>query len=182
MMRLLGWRIAGDLPDLPKMVVIGAPHTSNWDFFLFLGVIQHFRIQVKFLAKKGLFRRPFGWMFRKVGGIPVDRAQPGGIVQQVKEAFDQREEMILVIAPEGTRSAAPRWKSGFVEIAERAKVPVVLAGVDAENKVVTISRAYEVGGDRHRFMDDLRAFYADKNGINPSGKGPVRIADEPAAS
>jgi len=182
-MKALGWRIEGDLPDVPKMVIIGAPHTSNWDFFLFLAVIYHFDIQVKFLGKDTLFRWPFGPMFRKVGGIPVDRAQPGGIVKQVKQAFDTRDEMILVIAPEGTRSAAPRWKSGFVEIAERANVPVVLAGVDAKRKVLTISRAYEVvGGGRAQFMDEVRAFYADKDGINPAGKGPVQIAGERAAS
>ena len=182
MMRLLGWRIEGDLPDIPKMVIIGAPHTSNWDFFLFLGTIHHFHIRVKFLGKHSLFRWPFGAMFRKVGGIPVDRDQPGGIVRQVKEAFDQHDEMILVIAPEGTRSAAPRWKSGFVEIAERAGVPIVLAGVDAQNKVLTISQAYEVGDDREVFMNEVRAFYADKDGINPAGKGPVRIAAERAGS
>ncbi len=181
-MKALGWRFEGDLPDDPKMVIIGAPHTSNWDFFLFLAALQHFHIQVRFLAKHTLFRWPFGAMFRKVGGIPVDRAQPGGIVQQVRQAFDQSEHMILVIAPEGTRGPAEHWKSGFVEIAERADVPVVLAGVDAENKVLALSGAYEVGGDRGRFMDEVRAFYADKSGINPAGKGPVRISGERAAS
>lgn len=181
-MKALGWRIDGDLPDVSKMVILGAPHTSNWDFFLFLAALYHFGIQVKFLGKHTLFRWPFGPMFRKVGGIPVDRTQPGGIVRQVKQAFDERDEMILVIAPEGTRRAAPRWKSGFVEIAERADVPVVLAGVDARNKVLTISRAHEVGHDRKRFMDEVRAFYADKTGINPAGKGPVRISGEHAPS
>lgn len=181
-MRALGWHIDGSLPDRPKMVIIGAPHTSNWDFFLFLGAIYYFGIQVNFLAKHTLFRWPFGAMFRKVGGIPVDRNQPGGIVRQVKEEFDAHERMILVIAPEGTRRAAPRWKSGFVEIAERAGVPLVLAGVDARNKVLTISPAHEVGVDRQELMDEVRAFYEDKNGINPAGKGPVQIADERTTS
>lgn len=181
-MKALGWRIEGDLPAVPKMVIIGAPHTSNWDFFLFLAALQHFRIHVEFLAKHTLFRWPFEPMFRKVGGIPVDRAQPGGVVRQVQDAFDRRERMILVVAPEGTRAPARHWKSGFVEIAERAGVPVVLAGVDAEGKVLTISPAIEVGDDRRSFMEEVRAFYADKNGINPSGKGPVRIAGEQAAS
>jgi 1-acyl-sn-glycerol-3-phosphate acyltransferase len=181
-MKALGWRFEGDLPDAPKMVIIGAPHTSNWDFFLFLAALQHFHIQVKFLAKHTLFRWPFGAMFRKVGGIPVDRAQSGGIVRQVREAFDRSERMILVIAPEGTRGPARHWKSGFVEIAEGADIPVVLAGVDAVNKVVVFSPAHEVAGDRGRFMDEVRAFYADKSGINPEGKGPVRISGEQPAS
>jgi len=179
---LMGWKVKGGLPDLPKMVIIGAPHTSNWDFFLFLAAIHHFDIKAKFLAKHSLFRSPFGWMFRKVGGIPVDRARAGGIVRQVKAALDEHEEMILVVAPEGTRRAAPRWKSGFVEIAEGAQVPVVFAGVDGENKVLTIGDPEVVGHDRGDFMDRVRAFYADQPGINPQGKGPVRLAWETPVS
>lgn len=181
-MLLLGWKIDGVLPDIPKMVIIGAPHTSNWDFFLFLGVIHHLKVNVRFLGKKALFRWPFGWMFRKVGGIPVARSAPGGLVAQVKDAFDSVDRMILVIAPEGTRAAAPKWKSGFVEIAEGADVPVVLAGVDSTRKVVAISPAYDVSPDRQLFMEKVRDFYADKNGVRPSGKGPVRLEGEPVPS
>lgn len=181
-LRLLRWKIEGDLPDVPKMVIIGAPHTSNWDFFLFLAALRHFDISVKFLGKHTLFHWPFGWMFRKVGGIPVDRTQPGGIIGQVKSAFESAERMILVIAPEGTRKAAPHWKSGFVKIAKGAGVPVVFAGVDSDRKVLVISKAFEVGDDRNGFMDEVRDFYADKNGINPAGKGPVRIAEEAKSS
>jgi 1-acyl-sn-glycerol-3-phosphate acyltransferase len=174
----LGWRVRGELPDVPKMVILGAPHTSNWDFFLFLAVLHHFDITVRFLGKHSLFRWPLGFMFRKVGGIPVDRTRSGGIVGQVKAAFDAADEMILVIAPEGTRSAAPSWKSGFVEIAEAATVPVVLAGVHGVNKTVTIGPALDVGESRASFMDLVRGFYADQPGIKPEGKGPVRLAEE----
>lgn len=175
----LGWKVEGELPDVPKMVIIGAPHTSNWDFFLFLAALYHFRIKVRFLAKASLFRWPHGFMFRKVGGIPVDRSQSGGLVGQVKAEFDGSEEMILVIAPEGTRHAADSWKSGFVEIAEGADVPVVFAGVDGEHNLLVISPPYRVTGeDREAFMDQVRAFYADKPGIDPKGKGPVRLDRE----
>ena len=178
---LLGWRVEGELPEIPKMVIIGAPHTSNWDFFLFLAVIHHFGIKVRFLGKASLFRWPFGFMFRKVGGIPVERGRAGGLVRQVKAAFDGEERMILVIAPEGTRSAAPAWKSGFVEIAEGAEVPVVLAGVDGPDKVISISAPQWVGPDRTEFMDRLRKFYADKPGIKAAGKGPVKLGNEETA-
>lgn len=174
----LGWRVEGELPDVPKMVIIGAPHTSNWDFFLFLAVIYHFGIKVSFLGKAGLFRWPFGFMFRKVGGIPVDRSKGGGLVGQVAAAFDARERMILVVAPEGTRAAAASWKSGFAEIAQGADVPVVFAGVDGPSKKVVMSPPEKVGQDRSEFMDRVRAFYADKPGIYPSGKSDVRLADE----
>lgn len=171
----LGWRVEGELPDVPRMVIVGAPHTSNWDFFLFLAAIHHFDIKVRFLAKHSLFRWPFGFMFRKVGGIPVDRSKAGGIVGQVKAEFDAGEDMILVVAPEGTRKAAGVWKSGFVEIAEGADLPVVLAGVDGAARRLTISEALTVGEDRDEFMDRVGTFYADKPGIDPSGKGPVRL-------
>lgn len=179
---LLGWRIEGELPDVPKMVIIGAPHTSNWDFFLFLAVIYHFRVKARFLGKSGLFRWPFGWMFRKAGGIPVDRARPGGMVQQVKAAFDAEDELRLVIAPEGTRKAAATWKSGFVKIAEVAEVPVVFAGVDGPAKTIYISGAEEVGADRSEFMDRVREFYDDLPGLRPEGKGPIRLSGEHVAS
>lgn len=178
----IGWRVEGELPDVPKMVIVGAPHTSNWDFFLFLAALHHFRISVKFLAKHSLFRWPFGLMFRKVGGIPVDRSKAGGMVGQVKAAFDAVHRMILVITPEGTRKAVPRWKSGFVEIAEGADVPVVLAGVDGKNKILAVGQVGKVGPDRSEFMDRVRAFLADKSGIDPGGKGPIELADEKSAS
>ncbi len=176
--RALGWKIDGELPDLSKFVIIGAPHTSNWDFFLFLAAVYAFDVKMSFLGKASLFRWPFGFMFEKVGGIPVDRSKAGGIVRQVKEAFDRSEEMILVIAPEGTRRVAPSWKSGFVEIAARSGVPVVFAGVDGQNKTLVISTAHFVGEDKGAFMDQVRAFYVDKNGIKPEFKGPVRLGKE----
>lgn len=178
----LGWKIRGELPDEPKMVIVGAPHTSNWDFFLFLAALHHFDIRVRFLGKHSLFRWPLGFMFRKVGGIPVDRARPGGIVGQVEAAVDAEDEMILVIAPEGTRSVTPSWKSGFVEIAETADLPVVLAGVDGVEKVLTIGPALRVGESRALFMDLVRDFYADQPGIKPEGKGPVELAEESPVS
>jgi 1-acyl-sn-glycerol-3-phosphate acyltransferase len=178
LMTALGWKVEGTIPDIPKMVIIGAPHTSNWDFFLFLGVLHHFDLEVRFLAKSSLFRWPFGWMFRKIGGIPVDRAHPRGVVAQVKEAFEDEERLVLVIAPEGTRGAAPMWKTGFVEIAEAADVPVVFAAVDGVRKVIEIGPPEMVGPDRADFMDRVRVFFTDATGVRPEGKGPVRLGNE----
>lgn len=180
--RALGWTIDGELPDLPKFVIIGAPHTSNWDFFLFLAAMYAFDVKMSFLGKASLFRWPFGFMFEKVGGIPVDRSKAGGIVRQVKAAFDRSEKMILVIAPEGTRRAAPAWKSGFVEIAARAEVPVVFAGVDGANKTLVISPPHYVGDDKAAYMDEVRSFLEDIHGLRPEHKGPVRLGTEKSVS
>lgn len=176
--RLLGWRFEGEVPDIPKMVIIGAPHTSNWDFFLYLAALHHYRIRTHFLAKHSLFRWPFGIWFRVMGGIPVDRARAGGIVRQVREQFHARARMILVIAPEGTRGKAEMWKSGFLKIAEASDVPVVLASVDYPIKTLTMGPAIDVGRDRMAVMDELRAFYAGKKGRHASQQGPVRVAQE----
>lgn len=172
---LFGWRIEGQFPDDPKLIAIGAPHTSNWDFFIFLAVIHHFRLKVRFLGKASLFRWPFGFMFRKVGGIPVERSKPGGVVSAVLDEFESSERMTLVIAPEGTRGAAEGWKSGFIEIAEAASVPVIFAGIDAPAKVVHLSEPHRVDGDREQFMDAVRDFYAPMVGIRAEGVGPVRL-------
>lgn len=180
--RALGWRFEGVVPDVPKMVIVGAPHTSNWDFLLFLAALHYFDLHVKFLGKHTLFRWPFGSLFRRWGGIPVDRKRATGVVDQVKEAFDAVTEMTLVIAPEGTRAAAPRWKSGFLEIAERVGVPVVPAGVDGVNKVVRIGPAQPVGLERTELMDRLRGFYAGMGGVRPELAGPVVLAGETAKS
>ena len=174
-----GWRFIGELPGVPKMIIIGAPHTSNWDFILFLGALYHFDMTVRYLGKHQLFRWPFGRIFTALGGIPVNRGQAGGVVRQTKKVFDSVDEMILVIAPEGTRSAAGEWKSGFLKIAEAAKVPVVLAGVHGPNKTVEIGPALTPG---LRFMDEVRDFYSKQPGLKPSGKSSVRLRGETLSS
>jgi len=111
-MRLAGWRVEGELPDLPKFVLIGAPHTSNWDFVLFLGVIFTLKVEARYMAKAELFRFPIGWFFRYCGGYPVDRKRSTGLVGQMVEAVNKEDKFILVIAPEGTRHYVSDWKRG----------------------------------------------------------------------
>lgn len=173
-----GWRFIGELPDLDHMVIIGAPHTSNWDFFLYLGAVRHWRMSPHFVGKHTLFRWPFGWFFRALGGIPVDRSRPGGMVGQVAEQFARSERFILVMAPEGTRKEAPYWKSGFVRIAEASGAPIVPARVDMPAKTVTMGEPITFDGDEKTLMDRLREFYVPARGKNDRGKGPVRLKEE----
>jgi 1-acyl-sn-glycerol-3-phosphate acyltransferase len=177
-LRLAGWEFRGAVPDIPKMVIVGAPHTTNWDFVLFLGALRAYRMRARFIGKHTLFRWPFGHFFRALGGIPVDRGRPGGVVLQVAEAFAREERMVLVIAPEGTRQPAPYWKSGFLGIAEEAGVPIVLAAVDYPRKEVTIGPVLHYDGDAGRFMAQARAFYEGKVGLHPAGGGPVMVREE----
>lgn len=178
MARARGWVFLGQIPEVPKMIVVGAPHTSNWDFVLFLAALHHFRIDVRYLGKHTLFRWPIGRFFLRTGGIPVDRSQPNGAVARAAAEFEASEGMILVIAPEGTRRLARWWRSGFLSIAERADVPIVLAAIDSITKTITLGKALRHDGDVSGFMEAARRFYADKRGLRPGLEGPVAVRSE----
>ena len=166
------------MPDLDKFVLIGAPHTSNWDFILYLGAIRHWGISPRFVGKHTLFRWPFGYFFRKFGGIPVDRDRPGGMVGQVVEEFEKSSHMILVVAPEGTRKAAPHWKSGFARIAAAANVPVVPVVLDFPARTLAVGDPIPYFGDEKALMDRLRVFFEPGVGKDGEGKGPIRLSEE----
>ncbi len=180
--RMTGWSFAGTLPQEPKFIVVGAHHTSNWDFVIFLAALRHFDIRVRFLGKHTLFRWPFGRFFERLGGIPVDRSRASGLVGQVARAFETSDEMVLVLAPEGTRGNQRWWKSGFLKIAAAADVPVVLAGIDYATKTATIGEPKWFDGDVSQFMDQARAFYADKRGRYPELETPVAVREETLGS
>lgn len=129
-----GWTISGSLPPDPKFVIMGASHTSNWDFLVFLGAVHALGRQVHFIGKHSLFKWPLGGFMRALGGVPVDRGARQDLVSQIVDQFDRHEDFILVIAPEGTRSATHQWKSGFYQIATKAGVPIVCAGPDYPTK------------------------------------------------
>lgn len=151
--RLRGWRIEGQLPPVKKFVLVGAPHTSNWDFSLFLGATDALGIRPSYLGKHSLFRWPMDRFMRDMGGIPVDRATRAHYVEQAVAAFANRDELALVIAPEGTRHSDGRWKSGFYHIATGAGVPVVLARIDRRRRVIEIGPVIRPTGD---YRGDLR--------------------------
>ena len=167
-LRLLGWRIVGAPPAVPRYVLIGAPHTSNWDFFYMLLVCFSLRLQVYWMGKDSLFPWPVGGLMRWLGGIPVDRSKPGGLVQDTIDAFAREERLIVVIPPEGTRGKTRHWKTGFYFIAQQAGVPIVLAFVDYGRKVGGLGPLFEPTGDVEADMAAIKAFYAPIKGKNPA--------------
>lgn len=173
-----GWEFTGEVPDIPRLVIIGAPHTTNWDFIAFLAALRHYDMAVKFIGKHTLFRWPFGYFFRSVGGIPVDRSRPGGLVKQVVDALEEEKRAVLVMAPEGTRSPAPYWKDGFLRIADGLGAPVLFASIDFPSKMVGMGPLVRFEGDVTSFMDTVRVHYADKEGLHHEGKGPICIKSE----
>lgn len=169
-MRLSGWRVVGQLPDIPKFVLIGAPHTSNRDFILFLGVMFTLRANVHFMGKAELFRSPIGWFFYYCGGVPVDRKKSTGLVDQMVKVSNESKNFILTIAPEGTRHQVVEWKRGFYHIAKEAGIPIVFATVDGRHKQVRIGQVFHLTGDIEADMKSIQEYFAGVVGINPRRK------------
>lgn len=174
-LRLTGWKAVGTPPEIPKYVVAVAPHTSNWDFPILLAVKWALGVDIGFIAKDSLFKGPAGWFFRSLGGIPVDRSVPTDLVAQVADAFGRADRLAIAIAPEGTRSYAEYWHTGFYRIAQAADVPVVLAFIDYETKTAGVGPVLEITGDANKDMERIAEFYADKHGKAGSRMSPVRF-------
>jgi 1-acyl-sn-glycerol-3-phosphate acyltransferase len=154
-----GWTISGTLPPDPKFVLMGASHTSNWDFLVFLGAVQGLGRKVHFIGKHSLFRWPLGGFMRALGGIPVDRGSRQDLVGQVVAQFHAHDEFILVVAPEGTRSRTTEWKTGFYQIALKAGVPIVAAGPDFPTRRGVFGPVIRPTGDYAADMKPAFAFF-----------------------
>mgnify|MGYP001594560672 CR=1 FL=1 len=144
-MRLLGWRMQGAWPNEPKLIVAVAPHSSNMDFILSVAVFWALNLRTSYLAKKSLFWFPLGVIMRALGGIPVDRSSPAGMVDDLTERYLSADQLVIGITPEGTRGGVSTWKSGFARIAAKARVPVLPAIVNYEQKIVYLQPV--VSGD-----------------------------------
>ena len=171
MMGVRGWRVEGNLPDIPRMVLIVAPHTSNWDFPTGLWIKLAMRMGGRFVGKHTLFRFPLGIFMRWLGGVPVDRGAAAGFVGEAARAVREAERMTLVIAPEGTRRRADKWKSGFYRIAVEAGVPIVGAGFDYPRRVVFFTPPFHPTGDYERDLAVLRAMYRPEMAVRPENYG-----------
>jgi len=178
---LLGWKLQGEKPTLRKYVIIAAPHTSNWDVPLMLALAWIYGIRVNWIGKHTLFRWPLGMLMRWLGGVPVDRRARYNAVQQMVAEFERRDDFCLLITPEGTRSRAPHWKSGFYHIAREAGVPLVLGRLDFRKREGGLFDIFEPTGNLTADMDRIRAFYRDAAAKYPDCFGPVQLREEAAA-
>jgi 1-acyl-sn-glycerol-3-phosphate acyltransferase len=174
----MGWTVEGRKPTFKKYLILAAPHTSNWDVPLMLSMSYVLGVQVHWIGKHTLFRFPLGPLMRWLGGVPVDRRSRNDAVQQMVDALAARDELCLMITPEGTRGRAEYWKSGFYHIALGAHVPIVLGMLDYGRKVGGLFDVVEPSGDVRADMDKIRAFYRDVVGKFPDDFGPIRLRDE----
>lgn len=175
LLRLAGWKVVLVWPSVPKAVVIFYPHTSNWDFVVGILARYAIAIPVRFVGKDTLFRRPFGGLFRRLGGIPVDRRKSTGFVGGLIEAFGKADSLYLAIAPEGTRGKTDHWKSGFYRVALAAHVPLGLAFIDYSRHEVGIGNWLSLSGNEAEDLARIRACYAGKRGKKPEKEGDIRF-------
>jgi 1-acyl-sn-glycerol-3-phosphate acyltransferase len=172
------WRLVTEPAPQRPSILIGAPHTSNWDFVVMLAITWRLNIRVRWLGKKSLFNGWRGPIMRSLGGIPVDRAAPSNVVSEVLDLIRAGKIFSLVITPDGTRSGNTHWKSGFYRIAREAQIAVTLGYVDRSTMTTGIGPTFELSGDVSRDMDRIRAFYADKAGVRPERRVEPRLREE----
>ena len=176
LLKIGGWTPIGATPDVPKAVLIAAPHTSNWDAYWGLVYKVAIGIDAKFFAKESLFWFPLGNLLRALGGIPLDRTHAGSSVQQAIDAFAANDSFYFGLAPEGTRSKRPGWKSGFYRIAVGAGVPVALGYFDYGRKRIGIGALIDLTGDEDADLDRIRAYYDEHaEGRWPEKASPIEF-------
>ncbi len=163
----LRWRVEGSVPDLPKFVIAVAPHTSNWDFVVGAAAMFALDLRLAFIGKHTLFRGPFAPILRWMGGIPVDRSSPHGVVAESIAAFRAVDRRLLALAPEGTRKGARRFHTGFLAIARGAGVPIVLAALDYETRCVRLGPTVFPGDDVEADRARIEAHFAPVRGKRP---------------
>jgi 1-acyl-sn-glycerol-3-phosphate acyltransferase len=180
LLAITGWKPDGVRPESSRYVLIAAPHTTNWDFPYLLIFAAYFDLDIRWMGKQSLFRPPLGWIMTLLGGIPIVRHRRENMVAAMVRAFADRSELGLVVPAEGTRSRSDYWKSGFYHIATGAKVPIVLSYLDYTKKVGGFGPAFHPTGDVGKDMDQIRDFYAGKDGKYPERFGPIRLLEEEA--
>jgi 1-acyl-sn-glycerol-3-phosphate acyltransferase len=176
LLRVSGWRTQVIPPHTSSYVLIGAPHTTNWDFLLALVLIIVEGIPMRIMGKDTLFRWPLGIFMRSIGAIPVNRRERTSMVDQLAQKFSQDPDLVIAIAPEGTRSKVHYWRSGFYYIALKANVPIVMGYLDHGTKTVGLGPSLKPTGDINADFEVIREFYRDKIGKYPHKQGPIELA------
>jgi 1-acyl-sn-glycerol-3-phosphate acyltransferase len=169
------WTPVGPVPTLRKAVIIGAPHTSNWDGYWLLVYKVAYGVDVKFYVKESMFWFPLSLLLGGLGGVPLNRGDARAAVKQAVAAFESNDDYLFGLAPEGTRSRTKGWKTGFYRIAEEAGVPVVFGFFDYKNRRLGFGPSMSLTGDMEADMVIIRSFYASVNGKRPEQTSPVEL-------
>ncbi len=176
------WTLVSEPAPSRPTVLLGVPHTSNWDFVLMLGIAWRLGMPVRWLGKSSLFTGWRGPVMHRLGGIPVDRSDPSRVVADVVARMRAGERFGLVVTPEGTRGGGGYWKSGFYRIAQEAGLGVTLGYVDRTTMTTGLGPTIRLTGNVGADMDVIRAFYADKAGLRPERRTEPRLREEAAST
>ena len=162
-----GWQIIGKIPNEERVLIIAAPHTSNWDFILGIAALFALNVNIKWLGKDSIFLPGIAWFFKWLGGIPVNRENPSSLIDYVVRTVEKEKGLMIGMAPEGSRKKTSRWKSGFLRIAEQTNSKIVFLSIDAPFKTLKIGEIYTPSGDTDRDIDFVMNYYKQFKGINP---------------
>jgi len=176
LLTLSGWKVVGRVP--PSGILVGAPHTSNWDWVAMVLLTWRDGVQARVLIKRELFRGPLAPLLRVTGGIPLDRSNPGETVRALLTEAQGDDRFLLVLAAEGTRNKTDYWKSGFYKISQQTGLPVTLGFIDGPSRTMGFGPTMRPTGDVRADMDLVRAFYADKRGVHPEQRTEPRLREE----
>ena len=176
LLKVTRWTLVGTVPK--QGILVGAPHTSNWDWVATMLIAWSNGVQPQLLIKHSFFRWPFGALLRATGGIPLDRENPGETIRALLAEADGHESFLLAIAAEGTRSKGEFWKSGFYRMSQQTGLPITLGFVDGPTRTLGMGPTFHPTGDVAADMDLVRAFYADKQGIRPENRTEPRLREE----
>ena len=180
-LRLFGYTLVKDIPPTRKFVVTAAWHTSNWDFPLAVMIALGLGLPFKYIAKRELTDGKLGWLYKRMGMIGIDRKPGTGVVEQAVQRFRETDELILVIAPEGTRSQAGHWGTGFYYIALGAEVPIAFGMVDSRTKRTGIDGYFYPSGDREADLRRVKTYYDDLRGLKPHKQTEVIFREKEAS-
>ena len=162
-----GWTIMGKVPDEERIVIIAAPHTSNWDFILAMLAIFGLNIKVRWLGKNSIFKPGFKLFFEWLGGIPVYRDNPSTLIEKVVNIVKKEKSIVIAMTPEGTRKKVKRWKTGFLRIAKQTQSKILLISIDAPTKSIEICKIFNPTGNSEEDLDYIQKYYSAFRGINP---------------
>ena len=162
-----GWTIRGNVPDEERIVIIAAPHTSNWDFILAMLAIFGLNIKVRWLGKHSIFKPGFKKFFEWLGGIPVYRDNPSSLIENVVNIVKKERSIVIAMTPEGTRKKVKRWKTGFLRIAKQTHSKILLISIDAPTKSIEIGNIFNPTGNSEEDLAYIQKYYSTFRGINP---------------
>ena len=165
--RSIGWNLEGNIVNSERVLIVAAPHTSNWDFVFGIAAVLGINARVRWLGKHTIFKPGITWFMRWLGGIPVNREQPDAVMGYVDEAVKKDSGVVLVVAPEGTRKKSPKWKSGFLRIAEKNNCKIQLGALDFPNKRIVLGDVFEPTGDHKADIAAIIKYYGQFKGKHP---------------